>query len=150
MEKTTIYAPLYNDNGKVTIQEIESYVFINPLTNKKTWLIKDEEYARSYYYEEFEEQEYFLTKEEAQNYIDNNIINNTDFINKCIDFHNMCKKYNERNPFIDIGSYYIKSENNKAIDEISDSIYKYYFSRKLSTSEYLSESATKILSIIDK
>ena len=150
MEKTIIYEVVYDENDVASINKLDSYCFINPITNKKAWLINQEESAGVYYESEFEDYDYFLTENEANTAINKRIIKDFDFIKSCLEFDAICKAYNERNPFIKIGEYNIKKENESFVDEITDPVYKHYLSYNLSTSYYLSEIEKKILSVIEE
>ena len=145
MEKTTIYQVTYDDNDKQIIKELESYVFINPFTGIKTWLLKCEEYAMSYYESEFEEHDYFLTKELASESILNEKNNESEFIKICNEFIDNCKKYKKENPFIEIGEYYIRIKNKEFVNNIEDPTFRYYASNKLRINAYLSDICKVIL-----
>ena len=145
MEKTTIYEVTYDDNDKQIIKELESYVFINPLTGIKTWLLKDEECARSYYESEFEENDYFLTKELANESILNKANKESEFIKICNEFIDNCKKYEQRNPFIEIGQYNSRLQIKEFINDIEDQTFQYYANNKLYFSTYLSDICKAIL-----
>jgi hypothetical protein len=145
MEKTIICKNTYDDNDKRIIEEVESYVFINPLTGIKTWLVKDEETALSYYESEFEENEYFLTKELANEWILNKANKESEFIKVCNDFIDSCKKYDEQNPFIEIGQYNSHTKIKEFIKGLEDQTFKYYASNKLYYSTYLSDICKAIL-----
>ena len=149
MEKTTIYQVTYDDNDKQIIKELESYVFINPLTGIKTWLLKGEEHARSYYESEFEENDYFLTKELANESILNEANNESEFIKICNEFIDNCEKYKQINPFIEIGKYEIKLQNEEFVNNIEDQTFRYYASNKLYHSTYLSDICKAILPKIE-
>ena len=145
MEKTTIYQVTYDDNDKQIIKKLESYVFINPLTGIKTWLLKDEKYARSYYESEFEENDYFLTKESANEYILNEANNKSEFIKICNEFIDNCEKYKQINPFIEIGKNEIQLQNEEFVNNIEDQTFRYYARNKLYHSTYLSDICKVIL-----
>lgn len=145
METTTIYELTYDNNDKQIIEELEAYVFINPLTGIKTWLVKDEGRSRSYYESEFEENNYFLTKELANEFILNEANKELEFIKICNEFIDNCEKYEESNPFIEIGQYHIRREIKEFVNGIEDQTFKYYANSRLYSSTYLSDICEAIL-----
>lgn len=149
MKKTTVYQ-VEEEYDNFSVKEIEAYVFINPTNKKKVWLMEDEESARSYYLSEFEEYDFFLTKKEAIKRMEEKRIKEDDFLKICIDFMDKCEKYNESNPFIDLGKYYARKSNKSFIEKITDPIYKHFAYYHLETSEYLSGLCKKLLPKLEK
>lgn len=151
MEKTNIYFISSDDKGVMSVEKIDSFVFINPLTGIKTWLVKDEECARAYYESEFEENDYYLTEKEALSVIEERKNNDIYFLKLCIEFSDACDKhYNGRNPFVEIGEQEIIRNNEYFVKNISDPFYKYYAERNLCSIGHLSDLHKKILSEVNK
>ena len=150
MEKTIIYEVVYDENDVASINKLDSYCFINPLTNEKTWLIAGEEYVQAWYKSEFKDYNYFLTENEAKIAIEKQKTKDFDFLKLCLEFDAMCKMYDEENPFIKIGGYNIMKQNESFVNDITDPVYKHYLRYHLSTSCYLSKIHKKLLSVIEE
>lgn len=152
MEKTTIYRVIEEVGNKLSVQDVPAYVFINPSNDLKVWLLfpDSSEYATSLYLSEFEEDDYFLTKKEAIQEIENRRNQKDEFYKLCIDFIENCKKYNEPNPFIEIGKHQIRKSNSLFVQKMTDPIYKHFANYHLETHGYLPDVCKELLAKLKK
>jgi hypothetical protein len=150
MKKEIIYQIIYDDDAVATVQQIESYVFNNPVTSEKLRLINNEGYANVFTDSELNDSDYYLTEIEAINFIDNEKITEDEFLKVCVDFIAQCQKVQRHNPFIAIGEQSVRDKNQRFIIKITDPIYNYFAEMNLQTGNYLNELEKKLIIEMEK
>jgi phage anti-repressor protein len=144
MKKTIIYR-LDSIEDELFITKKNAYVFIEPLQNKKLWLIDCEDGVYSLNENEFEENEYYLSIEDAQKEIDCQKKIGEDYVCLCVDFALNLKKINRNNPFLTIAKYKMNKSILRFIEEIKDPIIKHYIKYHLALSDYISDFDKEIM-----
>ena len=122
----------------VAIHQIEAIRIDNPIiAGEYIYVIKTEQNTNSYDTSELDLSDSYLftTSKEAWDYINRNLSKEEAVLKAALDFQELCEKYDERNPFIDIGHSDAAEGNNSVIGRIQDPVLKQFLSWNLYTDE---------------
>ena len=150
METTKLYQINHSDNDTLVINELDVFVLTNPLTGRKIYMFEDDDVCVSYFESELNENDYFTTKESANEYILNENKIKKEFIKICEDFIANCKIYGYENPFTEIAEYKASLEVKEFVNNIEDQTFRFYAKNNIWFPSYLSSVSKYILDKIEQ
>lgn len=151
MEKITAYYINDDNNNIEYVKEIEMYKGYYPSTEIPYYFyLNDDNELCVYNEDELHENEFYLTREEAEKICNSFFRDEYEIFELCKQLSLKCSKSMVSNPFIEIGKEEVIKNNRNVIKKVSDPMLTYFLTRELHIGSYIGPLEERVIKYMDE